>query len=278
MPIISYALFFTGLLWLVLIAKSRRKLVAGAVICAVVLTLVEARQPAYAQAPTGILGGVQAVLTVINGLIQTALNSIQRARTALNNLQQITVWPQLSINQARAQITTMIGQYRNLMTSIMQMNLRSATLPVPQSFETIVRDHQVSNFSSLTSAYSNTYGFVPVATGANGTDRAVSDMDDALALDSLKLLKASDQAADVEVQSADSIENAAGQLAPGSVSFVTATAIVWGISAQALTQKMVAAELRQEAARLAHENTLRKENASNTTQLRGVLVNLLQHQ
>jgi hypothetical protein len=164
------------------------------------------------------------------------------------------------------------------MASIMQMNLRSATLPVPRSFETIVRDHQVSNFSSLTSAYSNTYGFVPVATRANGTDRAVSDMDDALALDSLKLLKASDQAADVEIQSADSIENAAGQLAPGSVSLVTATAIVWGISTQALTQKMVAAELRQEAARLAHENTLRKENASNTTQLRGVLVNLLQHQ
>jgi hypothetical protein len=106
----------------------------------------------------------------------------------------------------------------------------------------------------------------------------MSDMDDALALDSLKLLKASDQAADVEVQSADSIEDAAGQLAPGSVPFVTATAIVWGISTQALTQKMIATELRQEAARLARGNTLRKENVSNTTQLRGVLVNLLQHQ
>ena len=94
----------------------------------------------------------------------------------------------------------------------------------------------------------------------------------------LKLLKASDQATDVEIQSADSIENAAVQTAPGSAPFLTATAIVSGINSQALTQKMLAAELRQEAARLAHRNTLRKENANKTTQLRGVLVNLLQHQ
>jgi hypothetical protein len=103
-------------------------------------------------------------------------------------------------------------------------------------------------------------------------------MDDALALDTLKLLKASDRATDLEMQSADSIENAAGQAAPGSAPFLTATAIVCGIHSQALTQKMLAAELRQEAARLAHRNTLRKEDANNTGQLRGVLVNLLLHQ
>ena len=149
---------------------------------------------------------------------------------------------------------------------------------MPQSFEAVVRDHQVNNFSTLTTAYSSTYGLVPASTAANSTDRAMSDMDDALALDSLKLLKASDQAADVEINSADSIENAAAQAAPGSAPFLTATAIISGISNQALTQKMLAAELRQEAGRLAHRNTLRKENANNTTQLRGVLVNLLQHQ
>jgi len=261
MQIIWYAVFFTGLVWLVTISKSRRKLVAVTLAGAMVLTLVGAPQPAHSQASTGILSAIQAVLSVINGLIQTALTSINTARTALNNLQQVVAWPQQLINQARAQITQMIGQYRNLMASIIHTNLKSATLPVPQSFETVVRDHQVNNFSSLTSAY-----------------RAMSDMDDALALDSLKLLKASDQATDVETQSADSIENVAGQTAPGSAPFLTATAIVSGIDSQALTQKMLAAELRQEAARLAHRNTLRKENANDTTQLRGVLVNLLQHQ
>jgi hypothetical protein len=278
MQIISYAFFFTGLVWLVTIAKSRRKLVAGALTGAMVLTLVGVPQPAHSQAPTGILSAIQAVLSVINGLIQTALTSIDTTRTALSNLQQVVAWPQQLINQARAQITQMIGQYRNLMASIIHTNLKSATLPVPQSFEAVVRDHQVNNFASLTGAYSSTYGLVPVATAANSADRAMSDMDDAVALDSLKLLKASDQATDVEIQSADCIENAAGQAAPGSAPFLTATAIVSGISSQALTQKMLAAELRQEAARLAHGNTLRKENANNTTQLRGVLVHLLQHQ
>jgi hypothetical protein len=278
MQIVWYAVVFTGLVWLVAISKSRRKLVAVTLTGAMVLTLVGAPQPAHSQTPTGILSAIQAVLSVISGLIQTALTSINTARTALNNLQQVVAWPQQLINQARAQVTQMIGQYRNLMASIIHINLKSATLPVPQSFEAIVRDHQVNNFSTLTTAYSGTYGIVPVATAANSTDRAMSDMDDALALDSLKLLKASDQATDVEIQSADSIENAAGQAAPGSAPFLTATAIVSIVSSQALTQKMLAADLRQEAARLAHRNTLRKENASNTTQLRGVLVNLLQHQ
>jgi hypothetical protein len=278
MQVVWYLIFFTGLVWLVTIAKNRRKLVAVTLTGAMVLTLAGAPQPVHSQAPTGILSAIQAVLSVINGVIQTALTSINTARTALNNFQQVVAWPQQLINQARAQITQLIGQYRNLMASIVHINLRSATLPVPQSFEATVRDHQVNNFSTLTSAYGSTYGLVPVATAANSTDRAMSDMDDALTLDSLKLLKASDQATDIEIQSADSIENAAGQAAPGSAPFLTATAIVSGINSQALTQRMLAAELRQEAARVAHRNTLRKENANNTTQLRGVLVNLLQHQ
>jgi len=278
MQIICYAVLFIGLAWLVVATTSRRKIVAVALVGAMVLTLAGAPQPARAQAPGGILSAIQAVLSVINGLIQTALTSINAARTALSNLQQVKVWPQQLINQARAQDAAIVGQYRNLMAGIIHTNLRSATLPVPQAFEAVVRDHQVNNFSSLTTGYASNYGLIPVASDANSTDRAMSDMDDALALDSLKLLKASDQATDIEMQSADSIENAAAQAAPGSTPFLTATAIVSGISGQALTQRMLATELTQEAARLAHRNTVRKENASNTAQLRGVLVNLLQHQ
>jgi hypothetical protein len=278
MQIICYAFFFIGSVWLVVTAANWRKLVAVALMGAMALTLVGAPQPARAQAPGGILSAIQAVLSVINGLIQTAVNSINTARTVLSNVQYVTVWPQQLINQARAQVVGIVGQYRNLMAGIIHINLRSATLPVPQAFEAVVRDHQVNNFSSLTTIYGDNYGLVPVATDASTTDRAMSDMDDALALDSLKLLKASDLATDIEMRSADSIENAASQAAPGSAPFLTATAIVSEISSQALTQQMLAAELRQEAARLAHRNTLRRENANKTTQLRGLLVNLLQHQ
>jgi hypothetical protein len=276
MQVIWYMVFFAAFGWLVVTVDARSKFIAVALTGVMVMTLVGLPQPARAQ--SGILSGIQAVLGVINGVIQTALTSINTVRTSVNNLQQVVAWPQQLINQAKAQVTQMIGQYRTLMTSIFRVNLHSATLPAPQAFEAAIRDHQVNNFSILTATFSSTYGAIPVATAANPTDRAMSDIDDALALNSLKLLKASDRATDVQLQSADSIENAASQAAPGSAPFLTATATVSAIHSQALTQRMLAAELRQEAAHLAHGNALRKGNATNTTQLRGVLVNLLKHQ
>src|SRR3974390_1508949 len=276
MQLLIYTVFFAVLTWLVVTVQNRRRVVAVALAGVMVVTLVGLPQPAQAQ--IGLLGAIQAVLNVINGVIQTALNEINAVRTALNNLQQLVVWPQQLINQARAQVTQMIGQYRNLMSNIFHIKLNSATLPNPQALEAVIRDHQVNNFAGLTGAFANTYGAIPLATAASAGDRAMSDMDDALALDNLKTLKAGDQATDIELQAADAIENSSSRAAPGSAPFLTATAITSAIQAQALTQKLLAAELRQEAARIAHRNTLRKENAGNTTQLRGVLVNLLQHQ
>jgi hypothetical protein len=269
-------MFFAALTWLVVTVQNRRRLVAVTLAGVMLVTLVGAPQPAQAQ--MGILGAIQAVLNVINGVIHTALTAINTVRTAVNNLQQLVVWPQQLINQARAQVIQMIGQYRNLMSNIFKINLNSATLPAPQALEAIIRDHQVGNFQALTAMFANNYGAIPVVASASAGDRAMSDMDDALTLDNLKTLKAADQATDIELQSADALENSSGQAAPGSAPFLTATAITSAIHAQALTQKLLAAELRQEAARLAHRNTLRKENAANTTQLRGVLINLLQHQ
>ena len=276
MQLLIYTVFFAVLTWLVVTVQNRRRVVAVALAGVMAVTLVGAPQPAQAQ--LGILQAIQAVLNSINGVIRTALTAINTVRTAVNNLQQLVVWPQNLINQARAQVTQMIGQYRNLMSNIFNIKLNSATLPTPQALEAIIRDHQVGNFPALTAMFTNNYGAIPVATAANPGDRAMSDMDDALALDNLKTLKAGDQATDIELQSADAIENSSSQAAPGSAPFLTATAITSAIDAQALTQKLLAAELRQEAARIAHRNTLRKENAGNTTQLRGVLVNLLQHQ
>jgi len=276
MQVVLYTMFFAALTWLAVAVQNPRRLVAVTLAGVMLVTLVGAPQPAQAQ--MGILGAIQAVLNVINRVIHPALTAINTVRTAVNNLQQLVVWPQRLINQARAQVMQMIGQYRNLMSNIFKINLNSATLPAPQALEAIMRDHQVGNFQALRAMFANNYGAIPVVASASAGDRAMSDMDDALTLDNLKTLKAADQATDIELQSADALENSSGQAAPGSAPFLTATAITSAIHAQALTQKLLAAELRQEAARLAHRNKLRKENAANTTQLRGVLVNLLQHQ
>lgn len=271
----TFTLFALVFAWLMLAAKTRRRVVAVTVAGVLVSTLVVA--PPAAEAQGGIIQAIQAVLNVINGVIHTALNAINTVRTAINNLYQNQIWPVQLISQARAQVAQMINQYRSLMAGILSINLRSATLPTPQSLENAIRDHQVNNFSVLSQAFGSTYGAIPPSTDASQADRDMSDMDDALTLDSLKTLKVSDSAADLELEAANSIETSASQAAPGSAPFLTASAVASSIRSQALTQKMLAAELRQEAAHIAHQNGFRKRGAAFSTQLRGVIMNLLQH-
>jgi hypothetical protein len=271
----TFVLFSLVLTWFMLTANSRRRVAVVTVTAVLVSTLLIV--PPSLEAQGGLVPAIQAVLKVLNTLILPVVKSINGTRGANNTLFQSTVWPVQSINQATAQVLQMMGQYNNLMARVLGTTLRSATLPAPQAMESLLRDHQVNNFSGLTQSYNTTYRNIPAPSDASQADRDMSDIDDALVLDNFKTLKASDSATDLELQTADSIESGASQAAAGSAPFLTATAAASGIRSQAVTQKMLAAELRQEAARLAHQNGLRKRGAVFTTQLRGVLMNLLQH-
>jgi hypothetical protein len=275
MHYVTFVLFALTFTWFMVTANSSRRVLAVTIAGILVSTMLIA--PPLAEAQGGLVQAIQAVLNVINGTLKNALAAINTARAAMNALYQNFVWPVQLINQARAQVTQMINQYRALMASILNMNLSSATLPTPQSLETMMRDHRVNNFNSLTQSFGNTYGAIPTSVDASQADRDMSDMDDALTLDSLKTLKASDNATDLELQAANSIENSATQAAPGSAPFMTASAVASSIRSQALTQKMLAAELRQEAAHIAHQNGFRKRGATFTTQFRTLMMNLLQH-
>jgi hypothetical protein len=270
-----YTVFFSVFAWLMLTVHGRRRVLAVTLAGVIVVALVVT--PPQAQAQGGIVQAIQAVLKVLNTLILPVVNSIHGTRSANSTFYQTTVWPVQSISQANAQVLQMMGQYGNLMSRILGSNLRSATLPAPQSMETLLRDHQVNNFGGLTQSFNSTYRTIPTPTDASQADRDMADFDDALTLDSLKTLKASDSATDLELQAANSIESAASQAAAGSTPFLTATATTSSIRSQALTQKMLAAELRQEAARIAHQNGLRKRGAMFTTQLRGTIMNLTKH-
>lgn len=277
MHYLLYAVLFSAFAWMVLTVNGRRRLLTLSLASVMLVTLAVIPPQAEAQGPGGIVQAIQAVLKVLNSLILPVVNSIHGTRSANSAFFQNTVWPVPSINQSTSLVLQMIGQYRNLMSGILNINLRSATLPAPQSMETLIRDHQVGNFAGLTQSFNGTYRTVPSPIDANQGDRDMSDFDDALTLDSLKTLKAADSATDLELQAADSIESAAGQAVPGSTPFLTATATSSSIRSQALTQKMLAAELRQEAARIAHQNGLRKRGAMFTTQLRGFIMNFSQH-
>lgn len=270
---VLFGLLFVLFSYWMVVARTRRQVLALTLAGVLVVALVS---PPAAQAQGSLIGAIQSVLNVINGLVKTAMNSINSVRTAISNFYQQVTWPVALINQANAMVTQMIGQYRNLMQSIFNINLKSATLPNPVALESAMRNHQTNDFGGLTSAYGNTYGSVPTVTAASPADRTMMDMDDALAVDNLKTLKESDAADDLTLQAANNIESAAGQAAPGSAPFLTATAVVASIQSQALTQKMLAAELRQEAARLAHENALRKRGATTTGDVNTQILNLLQ--
>ncbi len=253
------AVFLLLFSWGVVRAKTRKQVFALALVGTTAAVLVARPQRAYGQT---LVGEIQAVLNVINGLIQTALNAIHTVTGAISAFYQSVAWPVQLINQAKALVSQMITQYRSLMQSIFNINLASATLPATQSLENVIRNPQVNDINSVGSDYRNVYGPLPSTAAASPQDRMMMDMDDALAQDNLKTLKETGDAGETELGIANRIEDAASQAAPGSAPFLTATAVAASIESQALTQKMIAAELRQEAARLAHSNALRKRGAA----------------
>jgi hypothetical protein len=67
------------------------------------------------------------------------------------------------------------------------------------------------------------------------------------------------------------MENQVALSTPGSNPYLTAQAQVANLRCQAFMQKMLAAELRQEAGRIAHDNVLMKRRASSTTGINGLI-------
>ena len=266
--------FFVLFSWYVMTAKKRRQVVA-VTLAGVALVMVASPRPVFAQ---GLWAAIQAVLNVIKGIIQTALTAINNVRTAMLLFYKSTVWPLQLINQARGLVTQMISQYRERMAGIFNTNLNSAALSPTRALEAVIRNSQSGDFSALSSNYVLVYGPLPNPTAASAPDRTLIDMDDALAQGTLKTLKESDNAVNLTLGVANQIEDGASQAAPGSAPFLTATAVAASIRSQAITQKMLAADLRQEAARLAHMNTLRKSGATFTSQFGTSIQNTLQPQ
>ena len=248
----------SGILFVVIIigfvfrrASSWRRIV-GVVLIATLTVSVVFPPPAYAQ--FGLLDGIQNIINIINGAIRSALNTIGAVSRAIAALHQQIVWPVQLINQARSAIASLIAQFRGLLQSIYAAPVISATLPVPAGLEAIIRNRQTNDFPNLTQSYYRAFGALPAADEADPMARNMIDIDDGLALNTLKTLKGTDQVGDLILESGDQIEDEARAAAPGSAPFLTAAAMAANIQSQAMMQKMLAAMLRQEAARIAHEN------------------------
>jgi hypothetical protein len=226
--------------------------------------------------------GVADILTLLNTIVSTlrggigsVLSKIQTIRNTERSLQQELVWPVTAINQAKASVVQVRSQFSTLAGRIQSLQVASATLPNPKQCESLLRSEQSSNASAMQVSFNRLYGSVPAPTDASLPQRNLADVDDAMAAGSLKTAVISDQASQQMLGVADQLERQAGTTSPGSAPLLSAQAAVASLENQAYLQKMLAAQLREDAARLAHQNALLKQNAQANRLLRNGVQQML---
>ena len=258
---------FAGLLAVLSLTRVRRAValtLAGALALGVVLP-----PPVHAQFGVGaVLAAASAVVRTINNLIQGLLNTangllsdISGVMGAFRDLMETVVYPQNLIDRARGLVASMIATFRGLLSSIFNVNVASARLPDPMALEGVIRNRNTADFAALAQAYTRTYGALPPPTDAAPMDRDLIDMDDATAQALLKTLKEADAISDQTIAASLTMEDEARVAAPGTADYIVAAGVIAAVQNQAVMQKMIAAEMRQEAARLAHRSMMWKRNA-----------------
>ena len=232
--------------------------------------------------PMAANAGVADIITLLNTITSTLQNSIgqvlsgiQTINTNVRNFEQQVVWPVTLINQTKAEVAQVRSQFTSLAGQIQSIPTNSASLVNPKQLETLLRSQQSGNLGQISGSYTQVYQALPLANQATATQRNLMDVDDALALGALKTTTISDQASQRMLNVADGLEQQAALSAPGSASILTAQAQAANLQSQAMLQRMLAAELRQEAARLAHANALRKQSADANRTLRNNLQQIL---
>jgi len=247
-------------------------------------------QPAIAQfdllgSITAIFNGVNqvasSVLGFINDTMRPLLQGIQSATQALQsflgqlrNLWEQVVWPISEINRAKALAQQLIATFRNLLSNLYSIGVNSAQLPNSTQLESVMRNHQVADQGQLVSAFQQTFGALPAPADVHPEERNLIDADDALAEDQLMTLKMGDAAADQVLQAAQAIEDEATRMAPGTAAMLSAAAYIASVESQAHMQKMIAGQMRQEAARLAHDTMTLKRGAAFTRDSRNTMTEL----
>lgn len=195
---------------------------------------------------SGVVAAARAVLGLIN---------------AFRSLFEEKVYPVQSIDRARALAAILAATFRGLFSRLLNLPVHSATLPRPAALEVLIRNRSTADFAALDAAFERVYQPVPAATLLHSSDRDLVDMDDAAAKALLKTLKESEQVVDQASGAAQDIETETQLQAPGSAAYLSGIGLTAAVQSQAMMMRMIAAELRQEAAKLAHDNARRKRNA-----------------
>jgi len=220
---------------------------------------------------------LQTITSTLQGPIGGALSEMRKLSAAVNNFRQQIIWPLAVINEARGFVGTTRAHYTSLMSQIEGMKNNSATLALPLQLESVFRSAQAGTISQIPPIYMQVYQPVALGGSAEPAQRDLMDIDDAMSMDSLKTAMVSDQTTQSMLTLADSLEQQAMTAAPGSAPMITAQARIADLETQAQLAKMLAAQLRQEATKLAHQNAVLKQSAVATQNLQNQIRQVLAH-
>ena len=256
-------------------SRASRSAITVLLAAVLAITLIAPR-PARAQGGIGaVIAAAAAVVTYINntiGLLLVAaaglMADINSVAQAFSDLWQKVIYPVGLILQTLAMIKWIIANVTVLASTINSINVSSATLPIPITLETIIRNASIADFSQFDTVYRQNFQPIPQTGNIDPGDQERLDASDAFAMDALKALKASDDVVQQTLQGAQEIENEAAEAAPGSVAYLSGAGMVAAVENQAMIQRMIAAQLRQEAATMAAINALRKRASNLAAQFR----------
>lgn len=257
--------------------KSRVRALCRRPLVLAVIALMMAPISAQAIGLGDIISLIKTITSTLQKPIGGVLTEIQKINSEINRFRQEIVWPLNEINQARAFVSATRARYTGLMSQIQSIRNNSANLANPRQLESALRGGQAGGMGQFQQVYAQVYAAVPQSNAAKPRQRDMMDIDDALAMDSLKTTIVSDQATQNLLSLADSLEQQSASAAPGSAPLLTAQARVTDLVTQAQLAKMLASELRQEAAKLAHQNALLRQSASATRNLQNQMQQVLKH-
>ena len=253
---------------------NHKKLIAASAILAS-LTLV-LLLPQRANAGVGdIVQLLETITTTLRGKIGIALGGIQSVRTSFTNFEQQVIWPLDVINQTKSFVTATRLRYTSLAQRLYNIPLTSATLPNPVQLESVLRSGQAGNINQIANTFARVYRGLPAPADAREQDRNLIDTDDSAAVAALKTAMIADQSSQSTLGVADGLEGQTETITAGTAAFLTAQAQATGLASEAALHKLLAAELRAEAAKLAHDNRMRKNRAQSAASLRNQLQQML---
>ena len=250
--------------------------------CVLAFVIVVALLPTKARSQLGldpccaiISVGLSSISSLLSSAVGAPLGSIQQLDQQSSNFEQQVVFPVSAINQAHG----LASQFQNRfaqMQQIFQLSVASATLPTPQQLERTLLSRNPSAVPQIGSNYNALYGAVMPATDAPQQLRDLVDISDAEAQAAMKKAIEIDALADLELQTAQQMNQQLQTAPPGSAAILEAQASAWLVRANAYTQSAIAELVRVRSIDLADRGAQLKFSSSHTTNLQSTGSEMLQ--